>query len=664
MQAITTQAINSIRTLGIDAIEQSKSGHPGIVMGAAPMAYTLWSKHLRVNPHAPEWFNRDRFVLSAGHGSMLLYSLLHLSGFPLSVEDLKAFRQHDSKTPGHPEYGHTAGVDATTGPLGQGVAMAVGMALAEKHLAAKYNRDGHNVVDHYTYAICGDGDLMEGVSAEASSFAGLQKLGKLIVMYDSNDICLDGDLSEAYAEQTRKRYEAYGWQTILVENGEDVAAIHAALEEAKQDLDRPTLIEIKTVIGFGSPNKAGTNAVHGAPLGKEEAALTKEAYGWNDEPFAVPAQVYAHYKEAVLERGQAAMAAWTATMEQYQTAYPELHRELMMAMNSELPEDTFADLPQYEAGYAQATRNSSHDAINAIAGKLPYILGGSADLAHSNMTTIKGEGLLTTATPANRNIQYGVREFAMASILNGMALHKGLRVFGSTFFVFSDYLKAAVRLSALMNLPVTYVLTHDSIAVGEDGPTHEPIEQLAGLRATPNLNVIRPADARETQGAWQLAVKSQQTPTAIVLTRQPLEVMAGSNQELVAKGAYIISAEKDRLDAILIATGSEVNLALKAQAELLNSGVDVRVVSMPSQELFDAQPADYRESVLPRSCRIRLAIEMGASLGWHKYVGFEGDVLAIDTFGASAPAAKLLEQYGFTVNNVVQKVKDLLQSNK
>ncbi|MCR8642716.1 transketolase [Paenibacillus sp. N1-5-1-14] len=660
MNSVITQSINSIRTLGIDAIEKSKSGHPGIVMGAAPMAYTLWTKHLQVNPQAPQWFNRDRFVLSAGHGSMLLYGLLHLSGFDLSIDDIKNFRQDGSKTPGHPEFGHTAGVDATTGPLGQGVAMAVGMALAEKHLAAKYNRNSLAVVDHYTYAICGDGDLMEGVSAEACSFAGHQKLGKLIVMYDSNDICLDGDLSEAYSENTRQRFDAYGWQTILVEDGTDVAALNAAIAEAKLDTDRPTLIEVKTIIGHGSPGKAGTNSVHGAPLGAAEAELTKAAYNWTHAPFEVPQEVYTHYKETVADRGQAAMEAWDRLIGQYEAAHPELYKELMMAINSELPADTFDALPTHEAGYQQATRNSSQDAINAIAKNLSYFLGGSADLAHSNMTMIKGEGLLTPAESANRNIQYGVREFAMAAIMNGMAVHKGLRVFGSTFFVFSDYLKAAMRLSSLMNVPVTYVLTHDSIAVGEDGPTHEPVEQLVALRALPNMNVIRPADARETQGAWKLAVSSSKTPTSIVLTRQPLDVMATSSLELVEKGAYIIGAEKERLDAILIATGSEVNLAMKAQEALLVEGIDARVISMPSQELFEAQTAEYKESVLPRACRARLAIEMGATLGWHKYVGLDGDVLGIDTFGASAPAGVLLKQYGFTVENVVSKVKALV----
>ncbi|MGL5384218.1 MAG: transketolase [Culicoidibacterales bacterium] len=654
-------AINSIRTLGIDAIEKANSGHPGIVMGAAPMAYTLWSKTLTVNPNNPTWFNRDRFVLSAGHGSMLLYSLLHLTGFDVSIEDLKQFRQWDSKTPGHPEFGHTVGVDATTGPLGQGIAMAVGMALAEKHLAAKFNRDQFNVVDHYTYVLCGDGDFMEGVSAEASSFAGVHDLSKLIVLYDSNDICLDGNLDEAYTEQTRQRYDAYGWQTILVEDGTDVAAIAAAIEQAKADTKRPTLIEIKTVIGEGAPTKAGSNAAHGAPLGANEAAAAKVAYGWDHEPFSVPTAVYDHFQTTVKDRGIAANEAWDQLVADYAKAYPTEHATLMQAIQDELPADVFAAMEAIPAGTSQATRNSSQDAINAIATKLDCFLGGSADLAHSNMTVINGEGLLTPESMTNRNIQYGVREFAMAAIMNGMALHKGLRVFGGTFFVFSDYLKAAMRLSALMHQPVTYVLTHDSIAVGEDGPTHEPIEQLAGLRAMPNMNVIRPADARETQGAWQVALQSQTTPTALVLTRQPLTVMETSSAAEVAKGAYVIGREVERIDAIILATGSEVNLAMEAKAALFAEGIDVRVISMPSFELFNQQSADYRESVLPNAIRARVAIEMGASFGWHQYVGLDGSVIGIETFGASAPANIVIPAYGFNVDNVVTQVKAVIK---
>lgn len=660
--AMEQVAINSIRTLGIDAIEKANSGHPGIVMGAAPMAYTLWSKQLRVNPTNPTWFNRDRFVLSAGHGSMLLYSLLHLSGFDLSIDDLKNFRQWDSKTPGHPEFGHTVGVDATTGPLGQGIAMAVGMALAEKHLAAKFNKENFNLVDHYTYVICGDGDLMEGVSAEASSFAGLHDLSKLIVLYDSNDICLDGNLDEAYNEQTMKRYEAYGWQTILVTDGSDVEALTEAIEQAKADKKRPTLIEIKTVIGHGSPNKAGSNAAHGAPLGANEATLTKASYGWEHEAFEVPNEVYEHFETTVANRGKDANNAWNELVVAYQAAYPAEYMTFMQAIQDELPTDIFAEMDEIEAGFSQATRNSSQDAINAIAKKLDCFLGGSADLAHSNMTVINGEGLLSSNHLTNRNIQYGVREFAMAAIMNGMSLHKGLRVFGGTFFVFSDYLKAAMRLSALMHQPVTYVLTHDSIAVGEDGPTHEPIEQLAGLRAMPNMNVIRPADARETQGAWQVAIQSKTTPTSLVLTRQPLTVMETSSAQSVAKGAYIIGHEQARIDAILIASGSEVNLAMEAKKVLFEQEIDVRVVSMPSFELFNAQSNAYRETVLPNEVRTRVAIEMGASFGWHQYVGLDGTVIGIDTFGASAPANKVIPAFGFNVENIVAHVKQLIKA--
>ncbi len=652
-------AINSIRTLGIDAIEKANSGHPGIVMGAAPMAYTLWSKELQVNPQNPQWFNRDRFVLSAGHGSMLLYSLLHLTGYNVSLDDLKQFRQWESKTPGHPEFGHTEGVDATTGPLGQGLSMAVGMALAEKHLAAKFNRENFDLVNHYTYVLCGDGDLMEGVSAEASSFAGVHDLSKLIVLYDSNDICLDGNLDEAYTEKTLQRYDAYGWQTILVEDGTNVASIAAALTEAKADTKRPTLIEIKTVIGCGAPTKAGTNAAHGAPLGETEATAAKVEYGWEHEPFHVPTEVYEHFQTTVANRGQQANAQWDELVAAYATAYPNEHATFMQAIADELPEDVFAEMKEIPVGFSQATRNSSQDALNAIATKLDCFLGGSADLAHSNMTVINGEGLLTPESMTNRNIQYGVREFAMAAIMNGMALHKGLRVFGGTFFVFSDYLKAAMRLSALMHQPVTYVLTHDSIAVGEDGPTHEPVEQLAGLRAMPNMNVIRPADARETQGAWQVALQSQTTPTALVLTRQPLTVMETSSANEVVKGAYVIGRETERIDAILLATGSEVNLAMEAKAALFAEGIDVRVVSMPSFELFNQQSPEYRESVLPKAVRARVAIEMGASFGWHQYVGLDGSVIGIDTFGASAPANQVIPAYGFNVENIIAHVKNL-----
>ena len=652
-------SVNAIRFLGVDAINKANSGHPGVVMGAAPMAYALFTKQMHITPEAPNWLNRDRFVLSAGHGSMLLYALLHLTGYEdTSMEELKAFRQWGSKTPGHPEFGHTAGVDATSGPLGQGISTAVGFALAERFLAAKYNKEGFPIFDHYTYAIAGDGDFMEGVSAEAASFAGHQKLDKLIVLYDSNNICLDGELDDAMTENVRARYEAYGWYTALVEDGTDVEAINIAIEAAKTS-GKPSLIEVKTVIGHGAPTKGGTNAAHGAPLGAEETAAAREALGWTYEPFDIPSSVYADFKTNVADRGAAAHAAWTQLVADYQAAYPAEGAELAAILAGKDPVAiTPADFPALEAGFSQATRNSSQDALNVIASKLPTFLGGSADLAHSNMTYIKGEGLQDADHVLNRNIQFGVREFAMGAILNGMALHGGLRVYGGTFFVFSDYVKAAVRLSALQGLPVTYVFTHDSIAVGEDGPTHEPIEHLPGLRAMPNLNVIRPADARETQAAWHLAVNSSSTPTALVLTRQNLTVEEGTDFDKVAKGAYVVY-EAAGFDTILLASGSEVNLAVKAAKELEAAGTKVRVVSVPSMELFDAQDTAYKEEILPNAVRRRVAIEMAASLSWYKYVGLDGKVIGIDKFGASAPAQTVIDNYGFTVENVVAVVNSL-----
>lgn len=656
-------AINAIRTLSIDAIEKANSGHPGLPMGAAPMAYTLWTKQLRHNPQNPKWYNRDRFVLSAGHGSMLLYSLLHLGGYGLDLEEIKNFRQWGSKTPGHPEYGHTVGVEATTGPLGQGIAMSVGMAMAERHLAATYNKPGHDIVDHYTYALCGDGDLMEGVAAEAISLAGHLQLEKLIVLYDSNDISLDGDLAKSFSENVQKRFESYGWNYLHVADGTDVDAINTAIEQAKQSQGKPTLIEIKTVIGFGSPNKSGKSDSHGAPLGTDEVTLTKAAYGWEHEPFQIPQDVYAIFEEAAQKQGVQSEAQWNVQFESYKAEFPELADQFIKAMNNELPADFDAEVPVYEAGKSVATRSSSGDVINALAKKVPSFFGGSADLAGSNKTTIKGAGDFFAETPEGRNIWFGVREFAMGAALNGMALHGGLNVFGGTFFVFSDYVRPAVRLSALMGLPVTYVFTHDSIAVGEDGPTHEPVEHLASLRAMPNLSVIRPADANESAEAWKLAVSSKNVPTVLVLSRQNLPVLDKSAElakDGVAKGAYVVSpATKQTPDAILIATGSEVSLAVEAQSKLLAEGIDASVVSMPSMDRFEQQSAEYKESVLPKAVTKRLAIEMGSSFGWHKYTGFEGDILAIDQFGASAPGEIIMEKYGFTVENVVSKVKAL-----
>lgn len=653
-------SVNAIRFLGIDAIEKSKSGHPGIVMGAAPMAYSLYTKHIRVTPKVPNWINRDRFVLSAGHGSMLLYALLHLIGYEeVSLDEIKNFRQWGSKTPGHPEFGHTAGVDATSGPLGQGISTAVGFAQAERFLAAKYNKDGFPIFDHYTYVIAGDGDFMEGVSGESASYAAKQNLDKLIVLYDSNDICLDGETSDAFSENIRARYDAYGWHTALVEDGTNLEAISSAIEEAKVS-GKPSLIEVKTVIGHGAPTKGGTNAVHGAPLGVDEVVATRQNLGWDYAPFEVPAEVYNDFKVKVANRGQAAYEAWEKLVADYKVAYPEFAADIDSITAGKAPVTvTEADFPIYEDGFSQATRNSSQDAINAAAKVLPTFLGGSADLAHSNMTYIKEDGLQDADHPLNRNIQFGVREFAMGTVLNGMALHGGLRVYGGTFFVFSDYVKAAIRLSALQGLPVTYVFTHDSIAVGEDGPTHEPIEHLAGLRAIPNLTVLRPADARETQAAWHHALTSQSTPTALVLTRQNLEVEVGSDFNKVSKGAYVVYETGSDFDTILIASGSEVNLAVKAAKVLAEEGEKVRVVSVPSTELFDAQAADYKEEILPNAVRRRVAIEMAATQSWYKYVGLDGKVIGIDTFGASAPAAEVIEKYGFTVDNVVATVKSL-----
>ena len=661
-------SIDSIRTLSIDAIEKANSGHPGMPMGAAPMAYTLWTRHMNINPKNPEWFNRDRFVLSAGHGSMLLYSLLHLAGYDLTMDDIKQFRQWGSKTPGHPEFGHTAGVDATTGPLGQGVAMAVGMAMAERHLAAVYNKDNYNIVDHYTYSICGDGDLMEGVSAEAASLAAHLKLGRLVVMYDSNDISLDGDLNKSFSESVADRFKAYGWQYIRVEDGNNLEEIAKALEEAKTDENRPTLIEVKTVIGYGSPNLSGKSDVHGAPLGADELKLTKEAYKWTfEEDFHVPGEVYDHFKQQIADKGEQAEQAWNELFANYKNEFPELGSQLEKAMKSELVEGWEKDIPVYEEGKSLASRASSGEALNGIAKNLPYLVGGSADLAGSNKTMIKGTGDFFPGSFEGRNVWFGVREFAMGAAMNGMALHGGLKVFGGTFFVFSDYLKPAIRLAALMGLPVTYVFTHDSIAVGEDGPTHEPVEQLAGLRAMPNLSVIRPADGNETAAAWKLAVESTKTPTALVLTRQNLPTIKDTDKnayEGVSKGAYVISpAGKETADAMLLAAGSEVGLAVQAQKVLASEGINVSVVSMPSWDRFEQQSKEYKESVIPKSVKKRLGIEMGSSLGWHRYVGDEGEVIAIDTFGASAPGEKIMEEYGFSVNNVVARVKALLEQN-
>lgn len=655
-------AVNTIRLLSVDQVEQAGSGHPGLPMGAAPMAYTLWSKHLSVNPSNPDWINRDRFVLSAGHGSAMLYSLLHLSGFNLTLDDLKDFRQLGSKTPGHPEVHYTEGVDTTTGPLGQGFANAVGMAMAEAHLAAQYNEKDFPLIDHYTYTLVGDGDLQEGISYEAASLAGHLKLGKLITLYDSNDVQLDGPLNMAYSEDVQKRFESQGWEYLFVEDGKDLQAIHETIEKAKKS-DKPSLIEIKTVIGEGSP-EAGTAAVHGSPLGLEGVQNAKEAYGWEeDEAFHIPDQVVERFKETILKDGKAANEEWDKLFETYKETYPEKAKQFVTALNHEPGTDLADALPTYTGDDKKATRALSNEVINVIAQVHPSFWGGSADLSGSNKTTIKDGGDFSADNYAGKNIWYGVREHAMASALNGIALHGGTSSFVSTFFVFSDYLRPAVRLAALSRIPAIYVFTHDSIAVGEDGPTHEPVEQLASYRAMHNLNVIRPADGNEVAAAWKLALESTDCPTMIVLTRQGVPTLPNSLEnryDNVAKGAYVISSQEgNRPDGILIATGSEVSLALEAQKALREDEIDVSVVSMPSMNLFDQQSDAYKETVLPSQVTKRLAIEMGAPFGWERYTGLEGGILAVDKFGSSGPGDEVVKDYGFTVENIVKRFKEI-----
>lgn len=652
-------AIDTIRALSIDAIEKANSGHPGLPMGAAPMAYTLWTRHLNFNPQSKDFFNRDRFVLSAGHGSALLYSLLHVSG-SLELEELKQFRQWGSKTPGHPEFKHTDGVEVTTGPLGQGFAMSVGMALAEKHLAGKFNKEDANVVDHYTYVLASDGDLMEGISHEAASFAGHNQLDKLIVLYDSNDISLDGELNKAFSENVKERFEAYGWEHIFVKDGNDLETIDKAIEDAKSS-NKPTIIEVKTIIGYGAPNKQDTNGVHGAPLGEDERKLAFENYGLDPEKrFFVPEEVYEIFQTQMLKRANENEEAWNNLVEEYSSKYPELAKEFKLAISGKLPTNYKDVLPKYEAGHSGASRADSGDVIQAISQSVPSFFGGSADLAGSNKSNVKEAVDFTPETPEGKNIWFGVREFAMGAAVNGMAAHGGLHPYGATFFVFSDYLKPALRLSAIMGLNSTFIFTHDSIAVGEDGPTHEPVEQLAGLRAIPNMNVIRPADGNETRVAWEVALESENTPTSLVLTRQnltALDLPESVVEEGVRKGAYVVYESEKDAEFLLLATGSEVNLAVDAAKDLDAQGKGVRVVSMPNWHAFDQQSAEYKESVIPSSITKRIAIEMASSLGWHKYVGTEGKVIGIDTFGASAPGDLVVEKYGFTKENVLNQIQ-------
>ncbi|KHF38724.1 transketolase [Halalkalibacter okhensis] len=660
---IETLAVHTIRTLSIDAINKANSGHPGLPMGAAPMAYALWANHLNHNPNHSKWVNRDRFVLSAGHGSSMLYSMLHLAGYDVSIDDIKDFRQLNSKTPGHPEFGHTDGVEATTGPLGQGIANAVGMAMAEAHLASKFNKVDYSVVDHHTYALVGDGDLMEGVAYEAMSMAGHMKLGKLVVLYDSNDISLDGELNLSFSENIEKRAESVNWQYLRVEDGNDVAEISRAIERAKENTEQPTLIEVRTIIGYGSPSGAGTSKVHGAPLGLDEAKATKEYYGWEyEDEFYVPVEVKAHFDD-LKEKGNEAERNWDRLFTSYKQAHPELAAEFERAMKNEV-HISEEDILTFDEGKSVATRSASGEAINHFAKQIPAIFGGSADLSGSTKTDIKDEPKFAVEDFSGRNVYFGVREHAMGAAGNGMALHGGVKPFVSTFFVFNDYLRPSIRLAALSKLPVTYVFTHDSIAVGEDGPTHEPVEQLAALRSIPGLTVIRPTDANETASAWAYALQQTEEPVALVLSRQNLPVFAETKANIknLSKGAYVLSETNDRSDVILMATGSEVSLAMGAKAELEKEDISVRVVAMPSWELFNRQPAEYKEAVLPASNKNRLAIEAGISLGWERFTGFEGEILSIDTFGASGEGNAVMESFGFTTEHVVEKAKELIKS--
>lgn len=652
--------INSIRILSADAIEKSKSGHPGLPLGAATMAYTLWSK-MSHNGNNPEWDNRDRFILSAGHGSMLEYSLLHLFGYGITIEDIKNFRQVGSLTPGHPEYRHTKGVEITTGPLGQGICNAVGMAIAEAHLAEKFNKPSYEVVNHNTYAIVGDGCLMEGISGEASSLAGTLGLGKLIVLYDSNNISIEGSTDIAFREDVAKRYEAYGWQVIKVNDGNNIDLLDKAIEDAKLEATKPSMIIVKNQIGFGCPAKQGKASAHGEPLGADNVKALKENLNWKQEDFYVPAEVYDNMN-TYINKGIENEKNWNKLFKDYRREYPELAEEYLRWMSGEVDSDSLLNNEEFWSFDKEvATRESSGILINRLSNLLPNLVGGSADLAPSNKTYMTGKGDFSSEDRSGRNLHFGVREHAMAAIANGIYAHGGLKVFCATFFVFSDYMKGAMRLSALMNLPVTYVLTHDSIGVGEDGPTHQPIEQLAALRSMPNMTVFRPADSKETAAAWYYAITNGKTPTSLVLTRQKLPLYDGCAKRAL-KGGYIIKESKNQVpDVILMASGSEVELVYKAADELAIRGIDARVVSIPSFEVFNAQDQEYKESVLPNNIRKRVAVEALTSFGWYQYVGLDGKVISLDTFGASGEASKLFKQFGFTVENVVDKTMELFK---
>ena len=664
-RTLELRCINTIRTLAIDAVQKANSGHPGLPLGAAPMAYVLWQRHLRHNPTDPHWANRDRFVLSAGHGSMLLYTLLHLTGYDLTMDDLKAFRQWGSRTPGHPEIHLTPGVEATTGPLGQGTANAVGMAIAERLLANRFNRPGHTIVDHRTYAIVSDGDLMEGISGEAASLAGHLQLGKLIYLYDSNHVSLDGPTSMTFTEDTAARYAAYGWHVQDVPNGDtDTAAIDAAITVAEAETTRPSIIVVHTTIGYGSPNKQGKSDAHGSPLGVEEVKLTKQALGRDPErSFYVPDDARAHLRSAV-DRGRQAQAEWQGRFQSYARAFPDLAEQWQQALRGELPTGWDASVPTFGAADAQATRQAGGKVLNAIAKHVPALVGGDADLSVSTSTALKDGGSFDASTGAGRNFHFGVREHTMGAIANGIAYHGGVRAYVSTFFVFSDYMRPAVRLAALNNLPVIFVWTHDSVALGEDGPTHQPIEHLMSLRAMPNLMVMRPADPNETAEAWRWTMTHRDNPVAIILSRQKVPVLDPTKLAPatgLGRGAYVLAdAAGGRPQAVLIATGAEVHLALAARELLATDGIAARVVSMPCWELFARESAEYRESVLPAAVKARVSVEAGTTFGWSRWTGDAGVAIGIDRFGASAPGEVNMEQFGFTAEHIATAVRSLL----
>ena len=657
---ISNLSIATIRSLGIDTINKANSGHPGMVLGSAPALYTLFNKELNIYNKEAEWINRDRFVLASGHASALLYSMLHLTGFDVTIDDLKNFRQLNSRTPGHPEIEMTHGVDASSGPLGQGIPMAAGMAMAEKFLASQYNKENFDIIDHYTYVLCGDGDMQEGVTYEAASLAGHLSLGKLIVLYDANKVTLDGPLSMSFSENVKKRYEACNWQVLEVKDGNDINEIHKAIKKGKKEQFKPTLIIVNTVIGFGSANQ-GTNKVHGAPLGKEDGKNAKLSYGFDHDEFYVPEEVYEDFKKKTIKRGKSKFNKWNKLFNEYKEQYPTEAKQLEDAIAGKYSLNIDELLKNYPVGHNDATSNTSLEVIQEVAKQNPTFLSGTADLASSTKTKIKDEDDFSVENYNGRNLVFGIREFAMVAIMNGMTLHKGVKVSAGGFLVFSDYFKAAVRMACLMKLPIILPLSHDSIAVGEDGPTHQPIEQFAMLRSIPNMHVIRPGDAVEMAAAWKLAIESTENPTALILTRQNVETMENSSVEGVSKGAYVIGKEENHLDAIIIASGSEVNLAMKAKKVLLEKGIDVRVVSMPCQEIFDQQDEQYKEAVLPNAMRKRLSVEMASSFGWHKYVGLDGITMSIDEFGKSAPAQDVIQSYGFTVDGVVENIEKLLK---